>query len=228
MQYSSIVARNGRLLLILFTLFSMPGIAANRVGPVVVPDNGYANGASYGKGWDCDFGYRDTRETCVKTLVPANGYLNSRGNGWRCDRGFRPENGQCAQIIVPENGYLTKSTSGSGWTCGRGFQISGDTCKRIEVPANGFLTSSSLGTGWECERGYSVSGDTCVAVSLPVNAYLVERNYGPGWQCERGYASSESKSCNKLDVPANAHLFRNGNDWKCNEPYSKKGQLCIL
>ncbi len=228
MQYSSMVAQNGRLLLILSALFAMPGIAATQVGPLVVPDNGYASGASYGKGWHCEFGYRDTREACVETIVPANGYLNSRGNGWKCDRGFRVENEQCARIIVPENGYLAKSSSGAGWTCDRGFKASGDSCQRIKVPANGFLTNSSFGSGWECERGYSVSGTACVAVQLPANAYRVERSYGPDWQCERGYASSDSKTCNKLEVPANAHLIRDGNDWKCNAPYSKEGQLCIL
>jgi len=61
--------------------------------------------ASYGPGWECNWGYREVDETRVAIEVPPNAYLNSSGStSWTCDRGYRPADEACVGIDVPANG----------------------------------------------------------------------------------------------------------------------------
>jgi hypothetical protein len=218
------------VLLAVCLLLVVPAMGALREGPVVVPENGYDNGMSYGSGWDCLFGYEEKGEACEAIVVPANGYLNSRGSGWLCERGYRSrgfDDKQCQKIEVPAGGYLTESNSGAGWTCARGFRAVSNRCNRIQVPDNAYLTNSSRDSGWECERGYRAGNESCEAIPVPPNAFLVDQNYGPGWQCERGYSTANDTTCSKLDLPENGHLGRSGNDWQCNKPYIKRATSCV-
>jgi hypothetical protein len=219
----------GRLLLLtLLMLCSMPGIAKEREGQLIVPEYAYANGSAYGNGWDCKFGFKQEDDLCIAVEVPANGFLDARGTGWKCKRGFREDSGECVEIAVPTGGYLTESTAKTGWACDRRYEEARDTCELIQLPANGFLTNSAFGSGWECERGYREYNGTCRMIEVPANAYLIDLTYGTGWQCERGYSTPDNKICTELLVPANAHLDRSGNVWECNRPYLKRGNACIL
>jgi len=215
------------LLLLILSLIAIPGITAQRKTPVAVPDNGYANGAAYGKGWECKFGFKQKDERCIKVELPVNAYLNSRGEGWKCERGYRSQDDVCHEIKVPASGYLADSSGTTGWSCKRGYKASRDICEPIAVPANGYLTNSSFGSGWACERGYRETNTNCIAIDVPDNAHLVDKTYGPGWQCARGYFTLDKKACDKLVTPDNAHLDRSGNAWDCNRPYSRRGDACV-
>lgn len=215
------------LVLGLIVLFAGPGLAAKRTGPVVVPENGYATGATYGTGWECSFGFVNRQGTCDPVVVPAYGYLNSRGDGWKCQRGYLKDGQNCRAIEVPANGYLTAS-SNPGWACERGYIANRDKCTLIDVPANAYLRNTSFGDPWECERGYRKSNQSCQKIIVPDNAFLVDLPYGPGWQCERGYAVSESQLCEMIQVPVNAHLNRRGDAWECNRPYKMRDNKCEL
>jgi hypothetical protein len=218
------------LAMALIILLTGPAWAADRTGPVVVPENGYANGYSFGSGWECSFGYQADDAGCTAVDVPANAYLNSRGTGWTCMRGYHSmglERNECLKIEVPADGYLIDSNSQRSWACNRGFTATRDGCERIQVPDNAYLTNSRSGSGWECERGYREANGSCVAIPLPGNAYLVDKNYGPGWECERGYNTLDDKICSKLDMPENGHLDSSGNDWECSKPYEKRGKICV-
>jgi hypothetical protein len=231
MNNKVLIAARGITMLIVFLLPAVSAVGAQRSGPVVVPDNAYANGFSFGTGWECSFGYDDKDAICIAIDVPDNGYLNSRGNGWKCDRGYHLAgfaSKECSEIKVPANAYLAESSSQSGWACNRGFKATRDACERILIPANAYPTNSSNGSGWECERGYRAMGESCVAISIPENAYLSERSYGPGWQCARGYYTADAKACRKLDVPEFAHLDNSGNSWECNRPYKQRGEACVI
>lgn len=201
--------------------------AAERTGPVVVPENGYATGASYGSGWKCSFGFREVRDACVEVVVPANGFLDEAGSRWQCTRGYRQAREECLAIPVPENGYLTESSS-TGWQCERGYRAKRNRCELIPVPENAYLTDSSYGEPWKCERGYRQRQKSCVKVVVPENAYLEDRSYGPGWECDRGYVSKDGQRCDKIDLPEQAHLNRKGDAWRCNPPYVKRANACVL
>ena len=81
MNHSLLRISRPKTFLSLFVLLVVPNFAASRDGELVVPANAYANGASYGKGWSCEYGYSDERGVCVEVIVPVNGYLNARGDG---------------------------------------------------------------------------------------------------------------------------------------------------
>src|SRR5512138_196859 len=64
-----------------------------------IPDN--ARQRSYGSGWQCNRGYRETVGKCVAVLVPADAYLSPDGSSWTCNRGFRSVNDTCTAVVVP-------------------------------------------------------------------------------------------------------------------------------
>src|SRR6185295_15699765 len=69
------------------TAFAQPTSSA-------VPQNSHLK--SFGSGWECDYGYRESAGAgaCTSIKVPANGHLTdySTGQGWECDRGYRGAN----------------------------------------------------------------------------------------------------------------------------------------
>ena len=48
-----------------------------------LPEN--ATAKTYGSGWECDRGYRQSSGSCIAVTLPANAYLtdSSYGSGWR-------------------------------------------------------------------------------------------------------------------------------------------------
>jgi len=210
----------------LITLLFATSLSAARSGPVVVPENGYATGSDYGSGWRCKHSFIEKNDACEAVVVPENGHLAERGVNSKCNRSYRADGDSCVLIQVPANGYLTSSAR-KGWQCERGFKMVRDECLTIVLPPNAYLTNAQFGDEWECERGYKEANGNCEKIQVPTNAFLVDLSYGPGWKCERGYAPDASSSCLKLIVPENAHLKRDGNDWKCNRPYSRRGDACV-
>lgn len=94
--------------------------------------------SSFGRGWRCEQGYRESTGLCAPVNVPANAYaLNSpSGSGWRCERGFLQTAGACAEVVVPLNAIL--DSSGERWTCLRGFARSVNSCVSecvVDAPA---------------------------------------------------------------------------------------------
>jgi hypothetical protein len=189
-----------------------------------VPEN--ATASSYGPGWRCETGYRDTDGRCVAIEVPENAYLEDRGrgDGWRCKRGFRKIDGQCQAIEIPENGYLEYGTN---WRCDRGYQAKEGECVQITVPENGRLSDSEYGSGWKCNHGFTPDGNRCVAIQVPENGHLTERTNRTGWECDRGYKAT-SDECIAVVVPENAHLSPSGDSWTCDPPFKKSDTGCEM
>ena len=161
-----------------FSAFAQDGI-----GPV--PDN--AHERSFGRGWDCDLGYRVKDEACTAIDVPENAYATGRtyGRGWACRHGYEEVKGSsaCAKIQVPANAFLR--SSGYEWRCKRGFRRVRDSCIPIVVPANAFLDTDIYGPGWSCERGYEPHEETCVPITVPENAHLDDA--GNRWRCDQSF-----------------------------------------
>ncbi|MEQ9199669.1 MAG: hypothetical protein RLN80_06740, partial [Rhodospirillales bacterium] len=102
---------------------------------IAIPVNAFPTGLTYGKGWDCNYGYtEETGDVCERVKVPENGFLDPSGNRWRCLRGFVKAGDLCQQIKIPLNGYLTDDSYGNGWDCDRGFRAEGKVCQKIAVP----------------------------------------------------------------------------------------------
>ncbi len=193
-----------------------------------VPENAYKTNSTYGTGWSCLHGFRETDgPECVEVVVPEGGFLDPSGVRWHCLRGYEKSDDTCMKISLPENAYLSSGLYGSSWHCERGFDVVEDTCSAIEVPENAFLNTSGYGKPWICERGFFEKDDTCLAVVIPTNAYFYDTSYNQGWKCERGYAAS-GDHCEEIDIPANAHLDRSGNRWDCHSNYQKSKGLCVL
>lgn len=72
-----------------------------------VPAN--AQASTYGPGWECDAGFRETDGACNAIVLPANAYPTNRsyGPGWECNRGYTEAGNACEKIEIPENAYLT-------------------------------------------------------------------------------------------------------------------------
>ena len=95
---------------------------------VKVPANGYLIDSDYGRGWECDRGYRDVDEACVAVNVPENGYFvdSSYGSAWRCERGYEAIDEACFAVKLPENAHL--DYSGNDWICDLPYQEQKDGC----------------------------------------------------------------------------------------------------
>lgn len=148
-----------------------------------IPEHAYVTTTSYGKGWECQRGFRESGNKCIEVRVPENAYLDDRGDQWQCRRGYRQEKDTCELIVVPKNAFLTEQGYGGvGWTCERGYRAVGSRCEWITVPKNAFLHEASYGPGWVCERGYQAVEERCIPVVVPKNAHL---GYGgDSWECD--------------------------------------------
>ncbi len=175
------------IFLALWTVF--PGIAVAKDVSIDVPDNATAN--SYGEGWSCNIGYRESKGRCAFVKVPANAYPTNKtyGQGWQCNYGFREMNKTCNLVKVPNNGYL--DYSGVRVECNRGYQMVNELCVVITVPVNAYLEKTSYGPGWKCERGYRVENAACVALKVPENAHIGYS--GKAWECNKPYIKSQGK-----------------------------------
>lgn len=48
-------------------------------------------------GWECDPGYIQHREKCIKVKVPKNAILNEDGHTWSCKPGFEKYRDVCGK-----------------------------------------------------------------------------------------------------------------------------------
>lgn len=46
-------------------------------------------------GWECDRGYIQHRDKCIKVKVPKHGFLNEDGHTWSCKEGFEKYRDVC-------------------------------------------------------------------------------------------------------------------------------------
>ena len=154
-----------------------------------IPEN--ASARSYGSGWNCNKGYRESEGACDEIIVPANAYATNKtyGKGWECKRSFLEVNNSCNFIKVPENAYL--DYSGNKVKCDRGYLMVNKTCELIKVPANGFLDVSSYGPGWKCLRGYRADNGVCIALKIPENAHIGYS--GKAWECNNPYTRKQNQ-----------------------------------
>ena len=161
------------------------------------PEN--AKKTSAGRGWECDRGYRQANNLCVKVDVPVNGRLDYTGHKWECNRGYRRNGQNCDEIRLPDNASL--DYMGNGWTCSRGFKRSTGTCIEVTVPDN--ATLNYTGNSWDCNRGFRRDGNHCTAITIPLNAKL---NYsGKSWECIEGNLK-RSSSCIPVSKATDAEI----------------------
>jgi hypothetical protein len=173
-----------------------------------------------GTGWDCQRGYYQQGNECLKVAVPANAKIDYLGTGWDCQRGYYQQGNECLKVAVPANAKI--DYLGTGWDCQRGFFQQGNECLKVAVPANAKL--DYLGTGWDCQRGFYQQGNECLKVAMPANAKI---DYlGTGWDCQRGFFQ-QGNECLKVAVPANAKLDYLGTGWTCNEGFVRSGNTCV-
>ena len=71
----------------LFAIATMIGVkpaSAQAMVDTAIPEN--ATSQSYGKGWTCNPGFRESDQACSEIVAPANAFLNDRsyGPGWEC------------------------------------------------------------------------------------------------------------------------------------------------
>jgi len=174
--------------ILIFLLVIVPGLVFAKETSTKTPEN--ATAKSYGSGWNCNPGFRESKGGCATIKIPVNAYPTNKtyGQGWECKRGFREVNNNCNHIKVPKNGYL--DYSGIKVKCDRGYLLVNKTCKAIKVPVNGYLKESSYGSGWTCERGYRANKGACVALKIPENAHI---DYsGKAWECNKPYSKKQN------------------------------------
>jgi hypothetical protein len=63
------------------------GVPPIQVQEASTPNN--STSKNYGRGWDCDIGYRESDGSCNAVDVPDNAYATGKsyGSGWECLRG---------------------------------------------------------------------------------------------------------------------------------------------
>ena len=195
---------------------------------IALPDNAYATGRSYGRGWDCHRGFEVANDSyCSEIPVPENAFLRSSSYGWQCERGYQRGANSCVAIVLPDHAYLTEDYTDSGWSCERGYVADKTGCVEIVVPENGYLTNARYGETWACERGFIEVAGRCDAIAVPANAFLDANSYGPGWRCERGYAPA-GNACIKIELPVHAHLDLTGNRWSCDMGFQLTDGQCLV
>jgi hypothetical protein len=178
------------VLILALLLGTAPGLAQT-------PENAKKTGTD--RGWECDRGYRQANNLCVKVDVPTNGRLDYTGHKWECNRGFRRNGQTCDQIRLPDNASF--NYTGNGWTCNRGFKRSAGTCIKVTVPDNATLSNS--GNSWDCNLGFRRDGNNCTAITIPLNAKLTYS--GRSWECIAGFLK-RSLSCIPVSRATDAEI----------------------
>ena len=67
----------------------------SRCVEVIVPENAFYTGGSYGRGWECERGYRAAGGRCDLVALPDNAHLDQSGHDWECDPPFRRRGNTC-------------------------------------------------------------------------------------------------------------------------------------
>lgn len=213
-------------LTLFFSLLSVLLLIALPAFAQFIPDN--ARAKTFGKGWECNAGFRPSEGRCDEIVLPQNAYATNRtyGRGWECHHGFRVfDKIDCRAVFVPDGGFL--DSTGERWRCTRGFAKVNETCQKIVLPANAYLSDTSRGSAWTCGRGFEVKDDGCAEIAVPGNAFLNSTGYGQAWTCERGFFEQDGR-CDPVVVPKNA-FFNDatyGTGWKCERGYAVSDQTC--
>src|SRR5258708_36755559 len=76
--------------------------------------------------WQCERGFRQSGDSCVRIEIPRNGYLDTFGRDWKCERGFKKVDRDCVSVNLPTNAHL--DYSGNDWSCDRPFRRQNDSC----------------------------------------------------------------------------------------------------
>jgi len=175
--------------LVLALMMIATGTVVAKDDAVLIPKN--AQPKSYGSGWECIRGFRESKGQCAKIKIPPNAYptRSSYGRIWECKRGFKARNEACVAIKVPTHGYL--ASYGDLWKCNRGYAAVEDDCIAVQVPSNAYLADDSYGRGWQCNRGFIATDKACAAVVVPANAHLDFS--ATRWECDRSYERKQGK-----------------------------------
>jgi hypothetical protein len=101
-------------------LVGIPGQALAQATTGQIPEN--AEPRSYGDGWRCNPGYRESNDACAAIEIPENGYATSSsfGTGWECSYGFKESNSSCTPVRVPANAHVDYSEN--GWYCNKPYR----------------------------------------------------------------------------------------------------------
>ena len=104
----------------------IPGQALAQATNRQIPEN--AEASSYGDGWRCNPGYRESNGACAAIEIPESGFATSLsyGTGWECDRGYRADGDDCVIVEIPENAHL--DSGGNDWNCDRPYSKRSDRC----------------------------------------------------------------------------------------------------
>lgn len=86
-----------------------------------------------GRNWECDRGFRQVGNECVKIQMPANSHIDYTGRAWECDRGFRQVNNECVKFDVPLYAHI--DYTGRNWECDRGYVQDGNKCVKFRLLA---------------------------------------------------------------------------------------------
>jgi hypothetical protein len=179
-----------KILLGLAFMMSGPVAAIAKDNSVSIPKN--AKAKSFGTGWECIRGFRQSKGDCIRMKIPPNAYptKSTYGAVWECQRGFKSKDETCVAIKVPANGYL--ASYGDQWKCHRGYHQVENKCLAVIVPVNAYLADDGYGRGWTCNRGFAVTKKGCIPVKVPANAHLGFS--GGSWECDRPYREKQG-SC---------------------------------
>jgi hypothetical protein len=124
---------------------------------ITVPMNAYLVDSPYGRGWECDRGYRlGSPNLCVAVPVPLNGVLAAlamSGNAIEAS-GSRPTHA-CRWRFQRTLIWTKQVTDGN---VNVDSQM-GSGCAALAVPANAYVDYS--GDGWNCIDGFVRRDRTC-------------------------------------------------------------------
>ena len=89
-----------------------------------IPKNAKVN--YFGNGWECEFGYRQSGNSCLAVELPKHAKINYFGNGWECEFGYRQSGNSCLAVELPQHAKI--NYFGNGWECEYGYRQSANSC----------------------------------------------------------------------------------------------------
>ena len=113
-----------------------------------------------GHDWECNHGYRQSGNECVKLVLPAHARVDYLGHDWECNHGYRQSGNECVKLVLPAHARV--DYLGHDWECNHGYRQFGNECVKLVLPAHASV--NYLGHDWECNRGYVQVGNQCEPV----------------------------------------------------------------
>ena len=83
-----------------------------------------------GTSWDCNKGFRQSGNSCIKVVVPRNATLSYSGHSWDCSKGFRQSGNSCVKVGGLKEGYASDGNS----FCSYGYVRKGNKCVEVNYP----------------------------------------------------------------------------------------------